>query len=72
MSEWQRLAQVRHVDAYRTGWFGVYDALKSAITRNPRITVPKIIQFSVWVKSDSDAEFNISGAQLEIGDKYEV
>jgi hypothetical protein len=35
---------------HRTGWLGVWDALKAAITRDGRWVVSKPVQISFWVQ----------------------
>lgn len=39
-----------NVNAVRTGWIGVWDALKDAILGRPRLLVPRSISANAWLK----------------------
>ena len=70
MSEWKHNVMTQTIMANRTGWKGVFDSLKSAITGNKQFTVPTPITLSFWVKTDSPdtkIEYNIAQVQAEIG-----
>lgn len=63
MEEWKRHSITQTFPACRTGWKGVWDAFKSAITKNPRLTVPKDFTFSCYAKGD----IQLHMAQVYIG-----
>lgn len=68
MSNWTKLSETVYADCHRTGWTGVYDALKAVITGNSRLVVTKPITFSVYVNYENGATY-LSGAQLEQDDE---
>ena len=47
MSDWKLVSRTATLDVHRTGWRGVVDALRSAFTGRPRLTVPHEVTFSV-------------------------
>ena len=64
MSDWNKLSETVYADCHRTGWSGVYDALKAVITGNRRLVVTKPVTFSVYVNYKNGAVY-LSGTQLE-------
>lgn len=48
---WAKHSMSQTIQANRTGWCGVWDALVAAITRRPRLTVSQPVTMSVSVKS---------------------
>lgn len=54
---WQQMKVTHDIEAYRTGWRGAWDALKAAITGDPRLTVPAKLTFSVWLKAGDALTF---------------
>lgn len=64
---WKQVCKTTIASHYRTGWNGVYDAVKSAITKQPRSTIAKSVTFGVWVKSEHEVDVKLHGAQLVIG-----
>jgi len=65
MNEWKKLSECKLIPSYRTGWIGVFDALKSAITREPRITFDQNYTFSVWVKSECEAKISLTSSSFK-------
>jgi len=49
-SGWSHCMMTVNVNAVRTGWIGVWDALKSAVLGCDRILVPRSISASAWLK----------------------
>lgn len=47
---WRQVTCCQTIHAHRKGWLGAWDALIAAITRRPRLQVPRNVMFSVWVK----------------------
>lgn len=66
MSEWKRIIKTEIIQTHRTGWLGVWDAIKSAITKDDRLQVPRTITISFFAKSEIDG---VWGFQSEIEDK---
>lgn len=66
MDEWKQYHIQQHMELQRTGWPGVWDALVSAVTRKPRITITEPVTISFWAKTSSDVQFN--HIQAEIGE----
>lgn len=62
--EWKRVVVNEYVPTYRDGWIGVWDAFKSAITHNPRLTVTKPLEFSVWIKTEHEYKAEITYGQV--------
>ena len=52
MDNWQRVSVTSKIEACRTGWFGVWDALCAAVTGDARTTVAKDVTVSVLIKGD--------------------
>lgn len=48
--EWKHHVWQFKITAHRTGWPGVWDALKSAITRKPRRTADHPYTVSAFIK----------------------
>lgn len=69
MSEWKQLTQMGEMQLHRNGWWGVWDALVSAITNKPRITVNQPVTFSAWVKCDKEVRLEIAQGQVETGEE---
>lgn len=68
MSNWKHNVMTQTIMANRSGWKGVWDALKAAVTGNDRLTVPTPVTVSFWVKTDNpDAEiiYNVSCVTME-------
>lgn len=51
-NEWKQFFKTEFIECHRSGWFGVYDAIKSAITGKDRIIVVKPVEISFWYKGD--------------------
>ena len=66
MNEWKAVVSSATIEAHRTGWRGVWDAVVSAVTRQPRLTVPVELTLSAWVKSD---EGSTASLQLHVDAK---
>lgn len=66
-NEWRKIIKYEVGLLPRTGWIAVWDALVSAITRQPLKTVPTDIAMSVWVKGNNDVRLELFGAQVETG-----
>lgn len=64
MSEWQKLIETRHVNVHRTGWLGVFDALKAAITGDSRLVVNVPITLSLYIMLFEKSNY-IAGTKLE-------
>lgn len=70
MNGWKHNVMTQTIMANRSGWKGVWDAVKAAVTGNDRFTVPTPITVSFWVKTDSPdtkIEYSVAGVQAEIG-----
>ena len=65
MNGWRRVSTVTIGRAYRDGLAGVWDAIVSALTGRPRVTVPQAFTFSIWVKGDKAVELH--AAHVEKG-----
>ena len=65
MSEWKQYHIQQHMELQRTGWPGVWDALVSAVTRQPRIAVTQPVTISFWAKGSGDVRFNHIQAEIE-------
>lgn len=65
---WRQVYASTIVPHYRDGWPGVWDALKSAVTRRPRYSCAKNVTFSVWVKGEQELKATLYGAQLTTGE----
>lgn len=66
-NDWKRIAHIALVDSVRTGWIGVYDAIKSAITGKPRIIVAVPSRLSMYIKQTDDG-YLCSGLMFEVID----
>jgi len=66
---WRQICKTTIASHYREGWKGVYDSLKSAITKDSRYTITKAVTFGVWVKSEHEVDVKLHGAQLVVGAK---
>ena len=64
MSDWTKLSETVYANCHRSGWMGVYDALKAVITGNNRLITTRPVTFSVYVSYKNGA-FYLSGTQLE-------
>ena len=64
-TEWEEFTRIFMVNCHRAGWFGVWDALKSAITSKDRYVVEKPARFSMWMKKTDNGYLYSSGC-LEI------
>lgn len=68
MSSWERLVFQVEVQACRRGWKGVVDAVKSAVTCDPRVTAPVTMTLSGWVKNETK-ESIVTSVKLDIKEK---
>ena len=66
MGTWKKIIETRHINVHRVGWFGVWDALKSAITGDDRLIVNRPITLSLYIKTDGNNNY-IAGTKLEVG-----
>jgi hypothetical protein len=74
MNGWKQYAVTQKIEANRNGWPGVWDALKSAVTNQPRFTVSTPVTLSFWAKTDkpdTKIEYNIAQVQAEIGEGWD-
>jgi hypothetical protein len=46
---WQHIVTSRLINQHRNGWPGVWDALKSAVTGNERLSVPQTLTVEMHV-----------------------
>ena len=60
-NDFKQYAVTQDVDCVRTGWIGVWDAIVSALTRNPRLTISKKMTFSIY----ADKPVRLVAAQAE-------
>lgn len=65
MSQWQKLIETRHVNVHRTGWIGVYDALKAAITGDKRLVVNVPMTLSLYIMQNGNSNY-IAGTKLDV------
>jgi hypothetical protein len=64
-NDWSRRWISGTFPMHRTGWSGLWDAFKAAITRTPRRTVPTELTFSVYTKPGENKDVLLSwGGQL--------
>lgn len=63
--KWQKIVETRHVNVHRTGWFGVLDALKAAITGDKRLVVNVPITLSLYIMQNEKRNY-IAGTKLEV------
>lgn len=54
--KWKQIATYNYIDVHRTGWLGVWDALKAALTGNNRLSVPQKRTTEMWVQVASPEE----------------
>lgn len=59
--KWKHLKITQKATFFRTGWWGVWDALKAAITRDKRVVAVDDIHFSFWARG----EIQIHKTELE-------
>jgi hypothetical protein len=52
---WFRISQETVIQVHRTGWRGVWDAVKAAVTGRPRLTVPQKVVCSMLAKPHDHA-----------------
>ena len=58
MSEWKQYTIEGGTSFFRRGgWLGVWDAIVSAVTGQPRLLIEKPITISFWAKHNSDVSF---------------
>ena len=53
-NDWQQITKHFMVNCHRGGWLGVYDALKSAITKRDRFIVAKPAALGLYMKKTKD------------------
>lgn len=51
--EWKCIGTTQIVYQHRSGWQGVWDAIKAAITGDERIVVPKKTTLTIWIHCQS-------------------
>lgn len=61
---WQQYRVNTTLPLHRQGWLGVYDAIKAAVARTPRLTVETPVTLSFWAKGAVPA-VAINGVSLE-------
>lgn len=61
--EWHQISAQQTIQAHRTGWSGVWDALVAAIRNKPRLTVPTPITLALWVRGQGHVEALIQQLQ---------
>lgn len=73
-NDWKRFVVAFKIEACRTGWRGAWDALRSAVTGDNRLTVLQDVTLSAYVKPTTNgADVNLSydaqiaGVQVEEG-----
>lgn len=54
MPEWKRYKQTHTINAHRPGWLGALDAVVSAITGRPALSVPQQVTISIYSTSSVD------------------
>jgi hypothetical protein len=59
--KWTHMAHQYCVPAFRTGWKGVYDAIKAAITGDKRAVYPTETTIDFWVKSNKEVKATLNG-----------
>ena len=50
MTNWEKQSISYTIKAHRTGWAGVWDAVKAAITGDHRPTIRQDLTLSLWIK----------------------
>lgn len=64
-NDWARVSGIVWAQTCRSGWKGLYDILKSMITRRPLYTMAEKFEISMWAKSDVPCFFEVNDVQLE-------
>lgn len=54
MPEWKCYEQTHTILAHRPGWRGAFDAVVSAITGRPALSVPQQVTISIYSTSSID------------------
>ncbi|MFZ2982030.1 MAG: hypothetical protein WA085_13440 [Sphingobium sp.] len=54
MPEWKRYEQIHTIMAHRPGWRGALDAVVSAITGRPALSVPQQVTISIYSTGSVD------------------
>ena len=62
---WKNVIETKLINCHRSGFMGVYDALISWITREPRLVVQRPITLSLWINTVDNV---VCGTKLEVGD----
>ena len=65
MSVWKQVVLTQTIQAHRTGWLGVWDALVAAVTGDKRVTVNVPVTLSVYAKPSENVSLGL--AQVEEG-----
>lgn len=63
--DWTRVGGIVWAQTCRSGWKGLYDILKSMITRKPLYTIAEKFEISMWAKSGIPCFFEVNDVQLE-------
>ena len=63
--KWQKIVETRHVNIHRTGWLGVLDALKAAVTGDKRLVVNVPLTLSLYIMLFEKSNY-IAGTKLEV------
>jgi len=65
VSEWKQYSLTQTVPMVRDGWAGLWDALVSVVTRQPRATFLQPVTISFWAKHNADVSFTQMQAEYK-------
>jgi hypothetical protein len=63
-SSWNYFASTIKVPAVRTGWLGVWDAIKSALKKETRLTHLSGYNIEYWAKFNGERKFDIDDVKV--------
>lgn len=63
-NKWKQELKLIKIDKCRTGWVGVWDAIKQAITGQPRLVVPCELAITLSVDMPEGATFRVTGVTM--------
>lgn len=67
---WRHISTFNYVHAHRTGWRGVWDAIKAAITGDPRLSMPQQRTTEMWIQLVQDEQLVACGTQNGLADGF--
>jgi hypothetical protein len=64
--KWRKVYSTSYIERHRTGWWGVWDALKAAWKREDRLVVKQPVTLSLWVKVEPEREVQARITQTQL------